>query len=98
MDSSGNLLSENRYMPFGETRTISGTTSITETDFGYTGQRDYTDDFGLMDYQARFYSPALGQFTQPDTIVPEPGSLQALVVFPPMLIMATGTWIRRDIV
>jgi len=42
MDSSGNLLSENRYMPFGETRTISGTTSITETDFGYTGQRDYS--------------------------------------------------------
>ena len=37
MDSSGNLLSENRYMPFGEVRNISGTTNIIETDFGYTG-------------------------------------------------------------
>ena len=77
MDENGALLSENRYMPFGEVRTISGTTSITETDFGYTGQRDYSGDFGLMDYNARFYSPTLGRFTQPDTIVPEPGSSQA---------------------
>ena len=69
MDSSGALLSENRYMPFGETRTISGTTNISETDFGYTGQRDYSADFGLMDYRARFYSPALARFTQPDTVV-----------------------------
>ncbi len=27
---------------------------------------------GLMDYKARFYSPYLNQFTQPDTIVPDP--------------------------
>ena len=50
MDASGGLLSENRYLPFGEKRTISGTTGITETDFTYTGQRDYSGDFGLMDY------------------------------------------------
>ena len=30
-----------------------------------------------MDYKARFYSPKLGRFTQPDTIVAEPGSSQA---------------------
>ena len=69
MDSSGALLSENRYMPFGEVRNISGTTNISETDFGYTGQRDYSGDFGLMDYNARFYSPTLGRFIQADEIV-----------------------------
>ncbi len=77
MDSSGSLLSENRYMPFGETRTISGLTNITETDFGYTGQRDYGGAFSLMDYKARFYSPSIGRFTQPDSIMPEPGNPQA---------------------
>jgi len=30
--------------------------SITETDFGYTGQRDYSDDFGLMVWEDRFYN------------------------------------------
>jgi RHS repeat-associated protein len=40
------------------------------TDLGYTGQRNYAD-FGLMDYNARFYSPTLGRFTQADTIIPD---------------------------
>jgi hypothetical protein len=31
----------------------------------------------LLDYKARWYSPALGRFTQPDSIVPEPGNPQA---------------------
>jgi RHS repeat-associated protein len=39
------------------------------TDLGYTGQRNYAS-FGLMDYRARFYSPTLGRFTQPDTVIP----------------------------
>jgi RHS repeat-associated protein len=70
MDASGEPLSQNRYKPFGEVRDISGVTNITETDFGYTGQRNIAD-IGLMDYNARFYSPTLMRFTQPDTIVPE---------------------------
>jgi RHS repeat-associated protein len=48
------------------------------TDFGYTGQRNLDEDpstgsgqrIGLMDYKARFYSPYLNRFIQPDTIVP----------------------------
>jgi len=40
-DSSGTLVSESRYLPFGETRTDVGT--ITQTDFGYTFQRNLTD-------------------------------------------------------
>lgn len=40
------------------------------TDFGFTGQRS-DSDFGLMDYNARYYSPRLGRFVNPDSIVPE---------------------------
>jgi len=50
---------------------------ITSTDFTYTGQRDLPGT-GLMDYNARFYSPYLNQFTQPDTIVPNLYNPQSL--------------------
>jgi RHS repeat-associated protein len=43
------------------------------TDFGFTSQRNEAS-FGLMDYNARYYSPRLGRFVSPDSIVPEPGS------------------------
>jgi len=48
---------------------------IGQTDFGYTGQRNYAS-IGLMDYNARFYSPRLGRFTQPDTLIPGAGDPQ----------------------
>ncbi len=66
-------LAEQRYLPFGAVRTDVG--AISQTDFGYTGQRN--SDFGLMDYHARWYAPSLGKFTQPDTIVPNPGNPQS---------------------
>ena len=77
MDDSGTLLSENRYMPFGEVRTISGVTNITETDFGFTGQRN-NSYIKLLDYKARSYSPGLKRFISPDTIVPDLSNPQAL--------------------
>jgi RHS repeat-associated protein len=40
------------------------------TDFGFTSQR--REGFGLYDYQARYYSPLLGHFVSPDSIVPDP--------------------------
>ena len=45
------------------------------TDLSYTGQRDL--GMGLMDYKARFYSPTLGRFTQPDTLIPSADNPQA---------------------
>src|SRR3990172_11218889 len=72
-DASGTLIAEQRYLPFGEERQDVGT--IAQTDFGYTGQRDL--GMGLMDYKARFYSPGLGRFMQPDTLIPEPANPQA---------------------
>jgi RHS repeat-associated protein len=70
-NSSSALLSEQRYLPFGQVRTDAG--SITETDFGYTGQRNLDAQgnvysLGLMDYKARFYDAALMRFTQADSV------------------------------
>jgi len=48
--------------------------------YTFTGQYSYMDDpstaavtegFGLMFYNARWYDPALGRFTQPDSLIPE---------------------------
>jgi RHS repeat-associated protein len=36
-----------------------------------------TEGFGLMFYNARFYSPYINHFTQPDTIIPNPSSPQS---------------------
>jgi RHS repeat-associated protein len=76
MDTNGELLSQNRYLPFGEIRDDIASSPITQTDFGYTGQRNLAD-IGLMDYNARFYSPTLMRFIQPDSIVPDIGNPQA---------------------
>src|SRR3990172_6343849 len=69
-DASGTLIAEQRYLPFGEMRKDVGT--IAQTDFGYTGQRDL--GMGVMDYKERFYSPGLGRFLQPDTLISDPGN------------------------
>jgi RHS repeat-associated protein len=74
LDASGNLLSEQRYLPFGQVR--GDFTTLSQTDYGYTGQRDMPG-LGLMDYRARFYLPGLGKFIQPDSIIPNPGDSQA---------------------
>jgi RHS repeat-associated protein len=56
-----------RYTAWGEVRYNSG---VTPTDYTYTGQYSYAEDFGLMFYNARWYDPALGRFAQADSIVP----------------------------
>ena len=69
-DENGDIVSEVRYLLYGEERWTSGPTP---TDFTFTGQRNEAG-FGLMDYNARYHSARLGRFISPDTIVPEPGS------------------------
>jgi RHS repeat-associated protein len=65
-DSSGNKVSETRYLPWGETRYTSGSTP---TDRKYTGQREDAG-IGLYYYNARWYDAKLGRFAQADTIIP----------------------------
>ena len=75
-DQSGNVVSRQFYKPYGEPRWSTGTLP---TDRRFTGQRSEEAGLGsLYDYGARFYSPALGRFLSPDTIVPEPGNPQSL--------------------
>ena len=45
-------------------------TSLTACNYSYM-------QLGLMDYNARFYSPTLGRFIQPDTIIPDLTNSQA---------------------
>jgi RHS repeat-associated protein len=69
-NQAGELLEQQRYLPFGEVRAIPDS-PIIATDFGYTFQRNLSGT-GLMDYKSRMYSPQLGRFIQPDSIVPYP--------------------------
>ena len=70
---SGQKVAELRYLPFGETGWMSGTTP---TDRRFTGQRE-VPAIGLYDYNARMYWPAAGRFVSADSIVPRPGNPQA---------------------
>lgn len=65
-DSTGAVVNHYAYSSFGESTILSGTT------FGYTGQR-YDAETGLYYYKARYYSPVLGRFLQPDPIGYEGG-------------------------
>jgi RHS repeat-associated protein len=95
-DSNGTLTSQQRYLPFGGVRENVG--NISQTDYGYTGQRNLDSGIGLMDYKARFYSPYLNRFIQPDSIVPDPTNPQSLNRFsyvrnnPLTFIDPTGHW------
>ena len=60
-DASGNMVTKQAFSAFGES------TPLTGTEFGFTGQR-YDSDAELYHYKARYYSPALGRFLQPDPI------------------------------
>ena len=66
LDGAGTLTSQQRYLPFGEARLTIGTLY---TDRLFTGQREMAG-LGVYHYGARFYSPKLGMFIQPDSIVP----------------------------
>jgi RHS repeat-associated protein len=70
-NSTGTLTSQQRYLPLGGARSIPNS-PIIGTDFGYTGQRMLDSGLGgIMDYKARFYSPYINRFLQPDSIIPD---------------------------
>ncbi|MCI0552167.1 MAG: RHS repeat-associated core domain-containing protein [Anaerolineae bacterium] len=67
-DTTGAVVGEQRYYPFGETRLTTGTLY---TDKLFTGQREMAG-LGIYHYQSRFYSPKLGRFLSADSLVPNP--------------------------
>ncbi len=68
-----------RFMPFGKVRT--GQPVILPTDRNFTRQQ-LDVSTGLLYYAGsqygRYYDPVLGRWTQPDTVVPNPGNPQDL--------------------
>ncbi|GAP62737.1 hypothetical protein ARMA_1160 [Ardenticatena maritima] len=72
VSATGQVVAQQRYLPFGEVRWRSGTLP---TDRRFTSQR-WDDALGLYFYNARYYDPALGRFIQPDTLVPRPAPLR----------------------
>ena len=63
-DEGGNVVSQQSYFPYGETR---ASTSSSPTERQYTGQISDTDQTGLYYYNARYYNPTIAKFTQADT-------------------------------
>jgi RHS repeat-associated protein len=68
-DDQGNEVGRVLYDPYGEV--LESTLPAGITDRLFTGQR-WDDTIGLYDYNARFYDPQIGQFTQPDSLVSDP--------------------------
>gem|GEM_PF-1698853 len=67
-----------RYYPWGAPRPVWN--AGLPTNHTFTGQEaDQAGGTasGLMFYQARYYDPRVGRFTQPDTLVPDPADPQA---------------------
>jgi RHS repeat-associated protein len=73
-DASGNVVSQQRYKPYGDVRWSGG--AGLPTDFTFTSQRAGPPGYvgSLTDFVARYYSPALGRFVSADTIVPGAGN------------------------
>jgi len=70
-DTQGQVLEHLDFDPFGAPTTPSALLSR-----GFTGH-EMEPDVGLINMNARMYDPALGRFLQADTVVPNPGNLQA---------------------
>ncbi len=76
-DDTGNTKETIDYHPFGTYRIRQDLDpSFPDTNYTFTGQED-DDGTGLYNYNARLYDPELGRFISADSMVPEPGNLQA---------------------
>jgi RHS repeat-associated protein len=71
-DASGNRDATYYYDPFGLTTSATGGASTAGNRFGFAG--GWLDPTGMYHYGQRYYSPALGRWTQPDPIA---GSIDA---------------------
>ncbi|HBC73063.1 MAG: Wall associated protein [Candidatus Amesbacteria bacterium GW2011_GWB1_47_19] len=63
-DISGKLISKQNYFTYGTTRNKSGSIFSEKQ---YTGQISDQDSTGLYYYNARYYNPQIGKFTQSDS-------------------------------
>lgn len=66
-DGTGGVVEETQYVPFGGTRSHSGSTL---SNYKFTGQ-ELDPETGLYNYNARLYDPWVGMFITPDSMVPD---------------------------
>jgi RHS repeat-associated protein len=86
-DTSGVLTASANYDIFGAVRTSSGPQSV----FGFTGeQRDAETGFTYL--RARYLDPALGRFTQADTVQPNAPGTQGWTRTSGYVANNPGTW------
>ena len=71
-NESGDVIAEYEYLPYGG-ELAGGNNSV----YTFTGQ-EHDPEINLMYYKARYHSPYLRQFTQPDSIIPDVYNPQAL--------------------
>jgi RHS repeat-associated protein len=69
LDAGGNEIGHIIYDAYGQI--VESTIPLTLTDRLYTGQV-FDASSGLYYYNARYYDPLVGQFTQPDSLVADP--------------------------
>jgi RHS repeat-associated protein len=62
------------YKPFGEVTSLAG--NLSDERHRFNGNQQ--DSAGILDYDARSYTPGLGIFLQPDSMVPDYENPQAL--------------------
>jgi RHS repeat-associated protein len=72
LNPAGKLLLARNYDPFGNVLVQGG---VGSSGFGYTGEP--VDSTGLVYLRARYYSPVVGRFLTPDSVIPDPLSSQA---------------------
>ena len=83
-DMTGAIKQKIEYHPFGTNRltnpaqygTYDYDSSFPNVDYTFTDQEADTE-FGLLNFKGRLYEPVIGRFISADSIVPEPGNLQA---------------------
>ena len=76
-DGYGNTKEAIEYHPYGTYRLRTDLDpSFPNVNYTFTDQEE-DDEAGLYNYKARLYDPLLGRFISADSMVPEPGSLQA---------------------
>jgi len=76
-NSSGSSIGELRYKAWGEQRYSSGTTYTNRRYTGQLRESSLGGVEGMYYFNARWVDVSLGRFTQPDSIIPEPGNPQA---------------------
>ena len=78
VDSSGAIVSNEYYFPYGSNRGVTAHSELTTKRFtGQYHEAGLPGDEGLSYYNARWYDAQLGRFVSADTIVPRPMNPQS---------------------